>query len=60
MPDLITFLDSNTNEMVFCDEEVVSLCHTVLRLMLSDSEVTKKIIDKNKVSQLIELSENKA
>ncbi|XP_037540057.1 plakophilin-1 [Nematolebias whitei] len=60
LPDLITFLDSNTEEMVFCDEEAVSLCHTVLRLMLSDSEVTKKIIDKNKVSQLIKLSENKA
>lgn len=45
--------------MVFCDEEVVSLCHTVLRLTLSDSEVTKKVFDKDKVSQLINLSENK-
>lgn len=55
LPELVGQLSSFTEENTFNDEEAVALANTVLRLTLTDSEVTKKLIDKPMVSQLIKI-----
>lgn len=56
LPELVCRLSISTDENVFNDEDAVALGNTILRLMLADTEVTKKLVDKNSVSQLIKIS----
>ncbi|XP_013873401.1 plakophilin-1 [Austrofundulus limnaeus] len=60
LPELVCQLGSSTDENRFNDEDAVALGNTILRLTLTDSEVTKKLVDKNMVSQLIKLSGKEA
>lgn len=58
LPELTSLLSSNPREMGNADETMATVCNTVRTLMMADPETSKKIISKELVSSLADLSEN--
>lgn len=58
LPDLTSLLSLGTQEMGNTDEAVASACNTARTLMLADTELSKKMVTKELVSGLADLSEN--
>ncbi|XP_017270694.1 plakophilin-1 [Kryptolebias marmoratus] len=58
LPELVDFLLAHTEDhtKLFSDEEAEKLSKILLRLLLSDTEVTKKVLNKAMISKLITLS----
>uniref|UniRef100_A0A8C2ZJ22 Plakophilin 1 n=2 Tax=Cyclopterus lumpus TaxID=8103 RepID=A0A8C2ZJ22_CYCLU len=58
LPELTSLLSAGPREMGNSDETIVTACNTVRSLMLADTVVSKRFIDKELVSSVAELSEN--
>ncbi|KAF3696922.1 Plakophilin-1 Band-6 protein [Channa argus] len=60
LPELMSLLKDGPREMGNSDETVASVCNTVQTLMLSNTDVSKKVINNELVSVLADLSENRS
>ncbi|XP_061592039.1 plakophilin-1 [Cololabis saira] len=60
MPELTGLLSSDPHEMGNSDETIATACNTLRKLMLADSEVSKKIIKADLIYSLAQLNENEA
>ncbi|XP_068454672.1 plakophilin-1 [Clinocottus analis] len=58
LPELTSLLSDGPRELGNSDETIVTACNTVRSLMLADTEVSKKVINKGLVSSLADISEN--
>ncbi|XP_042348313.1 plakophilin-1 isoform X2 [Plectropomus leopardus] len=58
LPELTSILSSGPREMGNSDDSIATACSTVLSLMMTDTEVTKKVISSELVSSVADLSEN--
>ncbi|TWW56707.1 Plakophilin-1 Band-6 protein [Takifugu flavidus] len=58
LPDLTSLLSLSTREMGNSDDAIASVCGAARTLMLADTELSKKIVTKELVSGLADLSEN--
>ncbi|XP_054464463.1 plakophilin-1 [Anoplopoma fimbria] len=60
LPDLTSLISAGPREMGNSEDTIVSACHTVRNLMLADTEISKKFINKGLVSSLADLSQNRS
>lgn len=60
LPELTNILTSGARNIGNCDETLATNCSTIRRLMLADSEVTKKVLNNDLVYALADLSENES
>ncbi|KAK9515289.1 hypothetical protein VZT92_025948 [Zoarces viviparus] len=58
LPELTGLISSGPQQMGNSDETIVTACNTVRSLMLADTEVSKKLINKDLVTSVADLSEN--
>ncbi|XP_031700315.1 plakophilin-1 isoform X2 [Anarrhichthys ocellatus] len=58
LPELIDLISSGPQQMGNSDETIVTACNTVRSLMLADTEVSKKVINKDLVASVADLSED--
>lgn len=58
LPDLTSLLSLGTREMGNTDEAIASACSTARTLILAETELGKKMVTKELVSGLADLSEN--
>lgn len=59
LPDLTSLLSLGAQEMGNTDEAIASTCSTTRSLMLADTEFSKKMVTKELVSGMADLSENR-
>ncbi|TNN82318.1 Plakophilin-1 [Liparis tanakae] len=58
LPDLTSLLSAGPREMGNNDQTIATACKTVRSIMLADTAVSKKLINKELVSSVADLSEN--
>lgn len=58
LPELTSLLSAGPREMGNSDETIATACKTVRNIMLADTVVSKKLINKELVSSVADLSEN--
>lgn len=59
LPDLTRVLSSGPQDMGNCDETLATACNTMRVLASADTDVNKKVITKELVQTLADLSENR-
>ncbi|KAM6929135.1 plakophilin-1 isoform 1-T1 [Lycodopsis pacificus] len=58
LPELTGLISSGPQQMGNSDDTIVTACNTVRSLMLADTEISKKLINKDLVTSVADLSEN--
>lgn len=59
LPELTRLLSSSPQDMGNCDETVATACNTVRVLASADTDINKRVITKDLVLSLADLSENR-